>query len=149
MKRIIVMLAVVVSLVGISAFAGDGEEGEKPKKAKKAQPQLADLTLNGKISKMEKKNPKGGAATVSYTLTDADGNKIALPKNAKDADGKVIAFDEYVDADVKIVAKGMEKERGGKKSVMIKTIVSIEKAGGGDAPEAAPAEPAAEPEPVE
>jgi hypothetical protein len=129
------MLAVVVSIIGISAFAEEGA-ADKPKKEKadKAAPQLADLTLTGKITKMEKKNPKG-EAVVAYVLVMADGAKVNLPKDPKDADGKAIDLAGFVDADVKLVAKGTEADRGGKKVVMVKQIVSVEKAAAAGAPE--------------
>ena len=108
----------------------DKANAEAEKKAKAA---LKELTIEGRITKTEKKNKKGKTRT-SYVLTDAEGKKINLPtpkapkKKKKDAEpAPAINLDDYVDVDVKVVGKGTETEKKDKKIIKLKEITSIEK----------------------
>lgn len=88
--------------------------------------ELKDITLTGIITKVEKKTEE--KTTVTYVLTDEKGNKINLPKPKVIGVEKAINLDDYVDAKVKLVGKGMETQRGGeRKIVTIIKIVSVEK----------------------
>lgn len=103
---------------------------------------LDDLTLTGKISKEETlvKGRDGVTETKVdvYFLTDEKGEKIALPADAKapsvgrgetppaPAPEAGFKLEGFVDADVKIMAKGQVIDRGGKKTTVAK-IITIEK----------------------
>jgi len=66
----------------------EGEEGgerKERKKPRKERPPLKELKIEGTISKVEKTYKKKGEdgkerKIISFLLTDADGNKIRLPK---------------------------------------------------------------------
>ncbi len=102
-----------------------------PPKVKK-EVVLQDLTLTGKVTREEVQNKKGAMVT-QYFLNDASGTKIALPtpqasKKDPAAMANLINLGDYVDANVKVAAKGTEtvsKKVG--KLVNVSTIVSIEK----------------------
>jgi hypothetical protein len=120
MKRVLaVLLAVAFATVSVAVLAAE----KKPKAGgagaeHKERPGLADLTLTGKIAK--------GEAAGSFVLVDADNNKIELPKPKAKGDEKAINLEDYLDQQVKIVAKGMEA-KGEKKVPTVKQIVSVEK----------------------
>jgi len=98
----------------------------QPAGEKKAAVPLQDLLLTGKIAKEEKAG-KEGKTLVIYTLTTTDGNAITLPKPKADAP-VAINLDDYLNVDVKVVAKGRESsEKEGKKTTKVVEIVNIEK----------------------
>ena len=143
MKRFFSMLLTVAILAGSAVLVSAQDEDmgggqEKPKKEKKVKerkpsPPLEELTIAGKITKETK--GEGEKARTSYTLTDADGNKISLtpPRAAKKGGEADIKLDDFVDQDVTLVGKGTQTEKDGKKRISIKTITSITKGGGGEA----------------
>lgn len=87
--------------------------------------ELKDITLTGTITKVEKKIKE--KTSVTYVLTDKDGNKVNLPKPKAKGEEKAINLDDYVDAKVKLVGKGTETVRREKKTIRLSSIVSIEK----------------------
>jgi len=109
--------------------AGGGKKAKKEKKEKKEKKAkapkapLQELTLEGKITKTEKKGK------ASYVLTTADGAKVSLktPKAKKGAEAPAINLEDYVDADVTLVGQGSQSEKKGKKQISLKTITSITK----------------------
>ena len=135
MKRItMVMLAALVGagMVAVSVRAGD--EGAKPavEKEKAPKPELQDVSVTGIISKVEEK--KGEKSVVKYVLTDAQGQKMTL-QNSKEG----VNLDEYLDVSVKVTGKGLMTKKNDKEVVVIKKVLSVEKAA--DAGAAAPAAP--------
>lgn len=105
MKRILAMLA-MVALVVAPVLA---EEAAVAKDAAK------DVTLKGKITKMEAE--KDGKKMVTFTLATADA-KIDLPA-PKDG-----IKDDLLNVDVEVVAKEVV---GADKKATIKEVVSIKK----------------------
>ena len=93
--------------------------------------ELQDLTLAGTIGREEVQ--KRGVAVTRYFLTDASGAKIALPTPHASRKAPVVTeavkLDDYVDARVKLSAKGTETvgKKGGKTTFYVHTITSIEK----------------------
>jgi hypothetical protein len=139
MKRFIALTVMFAFVAASVCFAEEGkkekQKGEAKPKAEKAVVELKDLVLTGKLTKKE------ADGKVSYVLTTADGEvMIPAPKAKKDA-AAVINLDNFVDQEVTVTGKGMEKEKDGKKKVMVKEVTNIEKKA---ADEAAPAAPAAE-----
>ena len=135
MKKLIILGLFVLGICCFTAFSVNAEEGDAPKKAKKEKKEKApmvDISLTGKISKVERKG-KGDKVSVAYTLTDAEGNKYSLPsaakKSKKEAEGEEapVNYDEFLDVNVKVQAQGYEKTVKEKKSIQIKKVVSIEK----------------------
>lgn len=127
-----VFLAVVFASFVVSAgyvMAGEGKgKGEGKVKGDKAAVALEDITLTGKISKTE----AGKAGVVHFVLTDAEGNKIKLPKavSAKGGEGEgaaVIKLEDFVDAQVEVVGKGRVEEKEGKKVTVLKSVSSVKK----------------------
>ena len=106
------------------------------------------MTVTGKVTKEERQGRDGKAMT-GFVLTDAAGNKIRLPSGEGRMGGRVgkegvdqpaapaVKLDEYVGKDVKIVGKGFERERDGKKVTQLISITKIEVVAA--AAEAAPA----------
>lgn len=115
MRQIVTGLAVVLGLILI---ANVSDAAPKKKAA------LRDVTLTGTITKTEKK--RGENTTVTYVLINEDGTKATLPKSKAKGDEEAINLEDYVDAKVKLVGKGIERGRGGKKRITIRTIVSVE-----------------------
>jgi hypothetical protein len=97
----------------------------QPAGEKKAAVPLQDLLLTGKIAKEEKAG-KEGKSHVTYTLTTTAGTAITLPKPKADAPA-AIKLDDYLNVNVKVVAKGREIEREGKKITKVMEILNIEK----------------------
>ena len=121
-------------------FAGEDVAAEaldakpaKVKKERKPKPEPVEMTIVGKLTKQEKK--RGEKTTVSYVLTDGDGNVIALrqPKAPKKKKGDeapaapVVKLDDFVDADVTLVCKGTSTERDGKKRIQVREITSLDR----------------------
>jgi hypothetical protein len=104
MTKIGMILAAMLALNLSTAVAGEEE--------------LADLTLSGKVEKVQE---EGKDAT--YNLVDADGNKIALP-----AGGEGVNLDDFVGQDVTVKAKGTQAEADGKVTTTVKSITAVEKA---------------------
>lgn len=115
MKRFLVILSALCVVVSMTALAEEAAPAMAADAAVAAAP-AADLTLTGKIAKVEPKM-EGGKAT--YELVSKDG-KIALPETAD-----VV---KMVGKEVKIVAKGTEKKDGDKKVVKVDSIVKVEEA---------------------
>jgi hypothetical protein len=88
--------------------------------------ELKDLTLTGKLTKVEKKNAEG-KATVNYVLVTKDFGDVRLPE-AKKKEGEAapkVDLAQFVDKDVTVTAKGMETERAGQKKVFVREVVSV------------------------
>lgn len=103
---------------------------EKPAKKVKEKPPVVDLTISGTISKVEKANKQNKVIT-SYVLKDTDGNTISLPtpkapkKNAEAA--VVINLDDYLNANVTVIGKGIKIENPKKTVIKFHSITTIEK----------------------
>ncbi len=162
MKKLAFALMTVSLVVSIPSFArekaqpnamGGAPAAEKP--AKKAEPAaLPDVTLTGRISKLQKTDKKG-RTTTSYVLVDPNGKEIKLPipQAPKAKKGEVavpaIILDAYVDRAVTVIAKATETtDKTGAKSVHVKEIVNVFLAGPDTAPAVAPAAPAPAPAPA-
>ena len=89
-----------------------------------------EMTLQGKISKVDVKDAQGKVTGATFVLATAV-NKIDLPGDVKD---------ELLNVDVVVTAKGVESAD---KKITIKEIVKIEKAAVVEAPVAAPVAPEA------
>lgn len=132
MKRITMSMLAALVCAGMVAVSVRAEEGAaKPEKQKAPKPVLTDISVSGVISKTEEK--KGEKTVVKYVLTDAQGEKIVLqaPKEG-------VNLDDYLDAAVTVNGKGMKTMKKDKEVVVIKEVVSVEKAAG--AAEGQPAE---------
>ena len=132
MKRYVSMLVAVGFILGPAMLMAQEKKEHKEKaageKAAKVEAPLQDLTLTGKITKEEKAGKEGKAAKVTYTLTTTDGVAYVLPEAKKAKEGAAaIKLDDNLNADVKVVAKGREMDKDGKKIVHVVEIVSIEK----------------------
>ena len=123
------MIAALMLLVGLQAA------DPKKKTADTAKPELVSLELSGKLTKKQTKG-KNDRAYTYYYLEMEDGTKIrltktALPKPKKGEDGKkteALNFDNFLDANVKIVGKGYVKElKNKKKRTYVKIIESLNK----------------------
>lgn len=135
MKKLIILALFVLGICCFTTFNVSADEGDAPKKAKKEKKEKApmvEMTITGKITKVERKG-KGDKVSAAYFLTDAEGNKYSLPsaakKTKKEAEGEEAPanYDEFLDVNVKVVAQGNEKTVKDKKSIQIKKVVSIEK----------------------
>jgi len=139
MKKVLAVVAGIVAMSVACAVAQDAPKTEK-KHAKAGggdMPAAKEMTLTGTISKIEHKN-KAGESMALFVLKTDDGTEVRLPK---DAEAQV---KDLVDAQVKVVGMGWEREHNGKKMVGLKTITSVEKiAAGAAAPAAVPAAPVA------
>lgn len=125
MKKVFGALMIAFAICIFSAAAD--EEGAKEKKEKKKKPELTEITVTGKLIKQEK--TKGEKTRVFYILQDAEGNSVRLFKQKSkknDAEGTV-NFEDYIDSEVTITGMGIEKERKGKKLIIIRKITKIEK----------------------
>ena len=151
MKKIVIMMfAAALMIPVLDTYGAEGkvkkEKVAKVKVAKEKQPKapLEELTITGKISKVEKlgkvKPAKDGQPetpakmSTSYTLTLDDGVVVKLPaikapkaKKGEAAPADVINLDDFVDADVTIVAKGTNAEKKGKMVVAIKEVITVTK----------------------
>ena len=130
MKKILAGLLSAVVLVAFSAYAEKPEgkvKGEKKEmKAGGGKEAVEELTLTGKISKQgaEQKNAEGKPGKgVKYTLTTEDGTAVQLPRVGKDS---TIEMDKYLDKDVTVVGEGKQMEKGGKKTIHLRSIKSVE-----------------------
>lgn len=136
MKKIILVLFAIASLtiIALPALAQDGavETTKAKEKVNKPKSPVIEVTLVGKITTMEKTNKKGKTKKV-YLLTDAEGETTYLPKSKKQKENAepapVIILDNFLNIDVKVLGKGIEKEKKGKKKIKMETITSIEKLG--------------------
>lgn len=147
MKRMM-MLMVAVACMGVVALPVVAEEGvdKKPMKVKKVKapiakkvkgekkpkPVLEDIIISGVIAKVEKTG-KDDKVVVQYVITDGEGNKISLPKlkkSKKKGDEAAFNIEDYLDAGVKVIGKGIKVEKKGKTIVMLKQVTRIEKGGG-------------------
>ena len=103
-------------------------------KAPKKELELQDLILTGKITREEGLG-KNGMPVTHYFLTDASGNRIALPtphaKKKGAVEPAVITLDDYVDAYVTLTARGTRTDAAGRKgaktTIDVRTITAIEK----------------------
>ena len=130
-------------------LGGEGGEAKpKPKKERKPRPEPEELTLTGKLEKKETTKTKEGKERtyVKYYLTDADGNKIRIPKprparkkKGEEAAPAPINLDDHLDRNVTIVAMGTKsvRKKGEKETTKyrISALKSITAAGGEKAAE--------------
>ena len=144
MKFLIALLAVAGLVISSSAYAeGDATPATKTDKAPAAKTDKAvekapvakvameQITLSGKLAKVEKTFPgKDGKEMKKsvYTVTTADGAVAHLPpvKKAKEGEAAALDYDKFVDKDVKVAGEGLSREVNGKKTVMFKTVTSID-----------------------
>lgn len=136
MKRIISMMAIAAVVATVPMVFAEDEGAAVEAKAK---PELKELTLSGKVTAKESKN-KAGESKAYYILTTTDGVAVKLPVPKAKEGAEAINLASFVNADVEVVAKGMEMEKAGKKRITIKEIVSINKAEGAAEAPAAEAE---------
>ena len=103
---------------------GEKKERAAKPKGEKPQVQLEEISVQGRIAKVE--TEKKGKKRASYELTTADGAKIKLPAiKAKKDEAPAINLDDHLDTDVTIVGQGTTSERKGKKQISLRTITSI------------------------
>lgn len=135
---------------------------EEQKEAAKEQPAVCapahgELTLTGKLLKkeqvegsakiqikegVEKETVKEAAketTTWKYILATADGD-VVLPEPKAKAGEETIVLEKFLDKNVKVVAKGHETTKDGKKHIKVSKVLKVEEA----AEAAAPAAPAAQ-----
>lgn len=107
--------------------------GEAKPKAEAPKVEMKEMTVEGMLSKVEGKDKEGKPTTSLKMVTD-DGTAVALPR-MKAGDAAAPNLENYAGSRVKIVGMGTEREAKGKKSILLKSIKTIEKVG---APAAAP-----------
>lgn len=138
MKKALVMgMGMLVLSMAMAQAEGNAPAATKAPEAKKeaapvVKPELKDLTLVGTVEK--KGSPKGDM----YFLVMEDGTRARLPKGNDAPD-----FAALVGAKVKVVGKGFELEKNGRKRIGLKSVTSTEKVADAPAAPAAPATPAA------
>ena len=115
------------------AATAEAPKVETPKAEAPVQPKLEEMTLQGTITKVEKKTEKG--THTAYVLTDKEGNEVRLPRahkavakeGEKTEEAAAINPADYVGVEVKLVGLGATSEKDGKKRTYISKIISIEK----------------------
>ncbi len=130
MKRLFVSLSVLSLMFAFqNAQAEPAKKKEKAEKVKKEKPQMEEVTLSGKLVKVERtaKNKKTGEETksVSYVIEGADGTKSRLPAPRK-AKGEEVAADpyaEHVDKNVTVTGMGTKMTRKNKKGEETTTLM--------------------------
>jgi len=128
---------------GAAKAAGDGQA-----KADRPAPVLVDMTVTGKVSKVENNEHAGKrwGSRLEYMLTDDQGKEIGLAIRrgkpgqdaAKDA-APVINLADYVGRTVVVTGRGFEAARDGKKTTRIVRITKIDEVT--QAPAVKPAQP--------
>jgi hypothetical protein len=108
--------------------------GEAKVKADAPKVEMKEMTVEGMLSKVEGKDKEGKPTTTLKMVTD-DGTAVALPR-MKAGDAAAVNLENHAGSRVKIIGMGTEREAKGKKSILLKSIKTIEKVG---APAAAPA----------
>ena len=132
MKRIVSVVVVLSLVASMAAVAGkkDGNAAPKAPKEPKVEAPLLDLTLAGKITKVQQQG-KDGKNVDHYLLTTVASQvmELPIPHATKARKGEIAApvinLDNYIDKTVSITAKGREVEKKGVKTTQIKEIVSI------------------------
>lgn len=127
MKHLLKVLTVLILISMAGSALAAAKKAKKAPRAAKAKVAVKEMTLTGVVTKTEKKS-KAGKVAVSYILTDAAGNKIALPKPRAKGEGAINLAD-FVDKNVTVVAKGTETKRGDKTNIRLSQVISIEAAG--------------------
>ncbi len=145
MKRLVIVgvAACVAAVLPVLAEQQDKDTGaaDKPAKvekaAKVAKGALEDLTVSGTLEK----------EGTRFAVKQADGTmvKVYPPKPGKPGETPV-DLDKFVGKTVKLTGKGKCKDMGGKKSMAVYSVTSVEEAAAPAAETAAekPAAPAAE-----
>ena len=128
MKRIVTLILAGLIACGsaTTAFAAK-EKAQKPAKTKaekatKPKPELVDLQLSGTLIKKERtvKNKKDGSEkTIAMYGLKTDSGMIRLP-SSKDID-----FDNLVDQEVSVSAKGFTKGEGEKAKTFVKSVSEV------------------------
>jgi len=133
MKRVVIgmLLGMGICLGSVVSVLAVDEEVKTEKDKNKTE--RVDITLIGKITKVEKKG-RGDKAFTQYILTDAEGTQTRLPqaepakrKNKAGEQVEVIKLADYLDVQVKVLAQAKEIEKDGKKTYHVVRIKSIEK----------------------
>jgi hypothetical protein len=124
-------MAAIGTVLALALQAQAGKEGggadvlRKPAK-ERPKPELKTLTLVGRISKVEKQADPGETVAL-YLLTEASGHQVRLPANRKAKGGTDL--DEFLGQEVQVTGEGLEREEQGRRLVLLKKIVSIQKTG--------------------
>lgn len=118
MKKLAVIGALVMAVAVVNGGEkAKGKEAANGEKEAVAAPAI-ELTLSGKVEKVEKKKKDGTVFMTWYRLVGDDGVTTHLPK------GKV---EEYVGEKVKVTGMGSETKKKDKVERKLETIASIEK----------------------
>ncbi|MEI6563990.1 MAG: hypothetical protein WCO42_06765 [bacterium] len=114
---LIVMAVMALASTGLMAEEAPGHDGlEAPKNEKELA--IQNLTIVGKVVKVEKMKKDGTPMMTWFNLIDEEGKEVRLPK------GKV---EDFVNAKVKITGTGYTLEKKGKAVRAFKTITTIDK----------------------
>ena len=131
MKRIMTVLSVATVLLSsvLCVMAQAQEMPLFPPLPRGERPSLTEMTVTGKVVKMEMQCPCGNT-TARYVLTDTAGNTVMLPgKNMGPSGNKQatsVNLENYVDKNVTIVGKGFQMEKDGKIITCIVLITKID-----------------------
>jgi len=130
-----IMTLITLLLILPTAFAAKGESPDGETEIKQSEPKLTRLSLEGKLSRIEKKG-KNGKTYTFYYLEMEDGKKVRLtkssiPKPKKGKNGKAakkLDLDEFAGVMVTLKGQGFTRElKNKKKQTYLKVIESIKK----------------------
>ncbi len=151
-KLAIIMLAICFSTTLLTAVTaqeakGKAQRAKGQEKAAAVKPQMEELQVSGRISKVEttRKGKDGAEQQITrYVLTTAAGDKITLPA-PKGKVAETINIDSLLDMPVTVTGQGMKKTVKAKDGVEkeqlnIRIITKIEGAGEDTAAEVEAAE---------
>jgi len=126
MKNLLALLT-LLTLAGIPAGAEQAataiSKTGTPRRIPRAMPApVVEMIFTGKVTRIE--NSTGGKPHSHYLLLTATGQKIALPARGAPG-GNFASFDEYLNKDVVLSAKGAELVTAEKTFISIREVQSV------------------------